>query len=368
MYSRKKRPASSRRARTALLLFCAGIALALCALGSSLWQKPENKLEANSAGGFFQRGASSHPDASAETGSQAPGFLDSLSLPSVLPNEPGRAGEDLFPLYDQSTGKALEIPGRELLPAALACEMDLFSPEEALKAQAVACYTFFSRKRDNGEQIVCDSENWQVWTSREIMQARWGEDFDNYMGILENVVNQVYGQLLKYEDKPILAAYFAISAGSTEACKNVWGQDLPYLQAMASPGDMLSDGYLSAASFTEEEFREAARAYFTEDPPDFSGPPETWLTGLETTPAGYVSAAVLGGKTVSGTDLRSAFSLRSACFETKFSENRFTFTVRGWGHGVGMSQAGATFLAKRGADYRQILAHYYPGAQLTPSP
>ncbi len=29
-----------------------------------------------------------------------------------------------------------------------------------------------------------------------------------------------------------------------------------------------------------------------------------------------------------------------------------------------MSQAGAVFLAKRGADYQEILAHYYPGTEL----
>ena len=39
-------------------------------------------------------------------------------------------------------------------------------------------------------------------------------------------------------------------------------------------------------------------------------------------------------------------------------------TTRGWGHGVGMSQYGANAMASAGADHAQILAHYYPGAQL----
>lgn len=38
------------------------------------------------------------------------------------------------------------------------------------------------------------------------------------------------------------------------------------------------------------------------------------------------------------------------------------------GHGVGMSQRGAQALAQRGADYREILAHYYPGTELTKLP
>ena len=37
---------------------------------------------------------------------------------------------------------------------------------------------------------------------------------------------------------------------------------------------------------------------------------------------------------------------------------------KGFGHGVGMSQWGAKAMARRGADYRQILATFYPGATL----
>lgn len=42
----------------------------------------------------------------------------------------------------------------------------------------------------------------------------------------------------------------------------------------------------------------------------------------------------------------------------------FSFTTKGYGHGVGMSQWGAKALAEQGADYRAILAHYYPGTEL----
>jgi SpoIID/LytB domain protein len=46
----------------------------------------------------------------------------------------------------------------------------------------------------------------------------------------------------------------------------------------------------------------------------------------------------------------------------------FVLTGGGWGHGVGMSQWGAFGQAKDGRDYRTILAHYYPGTTLGPSP
>lgn len=43
---------------------------------------------------------------------------------------------------------------------------------------------------------------------------------------------------------------------------------------------------------------------------------------------------------------------------------RFVLHGAGWGHGVGLCQIGAALMAERGADFRQILAHYYRGAQL----
>jgi SpoIID/LytB domain protein len=44
----------------------------------------------------------------------------------------------------------------------------------------------------------------------------------------------------------------------------------------------------------------------------------------------------------------------------------FVLTGRGWGHGVGMSQAGANVMARAGSDYREILTHYYTGVVIEP--
>ena len=54
------------------------------------------------------------------------------------------------------------------------------------------------------------------------------------------------------------------------------------------------------------------------------------------------------GTTVSGTDLRSALGLNSAYFTFSFADGKFTFDVKGKGHGVGMSQYGADYLARQG--------------------
>lgn len=302
---------------------------------------------------------------------EAAGFLDGRGFPAQ--REHTEQFEDVFSIYDTAAKQVLQVPAEKFLPAALACEMDLSAPKEALKAQAVAIYTFYSRQRASGEKnhgadLTCDSEQWRVYVPEEVMRERWGENFEENYNILQEAAQEVKGQKLTWQGEPACTAYFAISSGNTESAGNVWDdmeEGFPYLQAAASPGDALADGYLSTQVFTEEEFRSAVSSAFTEDPPQLSGPAEDWFGSVETTPSGYIKNVVLGGKTISGPQLRAALSLRSACFTEEYQNGAFVFTVRGWGHGVGMSQAGAIFLAKRGETYRDILAHYYPGTELS---
>ena len=69
-------------------------------------------------------------------------------------------------------------------------------------------------------------------------------------------------------------------------------------------------------------------------------------------------------KIFKGSEIRTAFSLRSANFDLKLVDEKFVFTVRGYGHGVGMSQYGAKIMAKEGSDYQTILKHYYTGVEI----
>jgi stage II sporulation protein D len=74
---------------------------------------------------------------------------------------------------------------------------------------------------------------------------------------------------------------------------------------------------------------------------------------------------------VRGGRIRSALGLREQLFviDREYDESGrvtgFTFTGRGWGHGVGMCQVGAYGLAKQGWSSEQILKAYYTGIELT---
>jgi stage II sporulation protein D len=77
-----------------------------------------------------------------------------------------------------------------------------------------------------------------------------------------------------------------------------------------------------------------------------------------------------GVKTLKGGKIRSALRLPEQLFvmNKKYSGTTavsYTFTGRGWGHGVGMCQYGAFGLAKMGVKYDEIIKHYYTGVELT---
>ena len=72
----------------------------------------------------------------------------------------------------------------------------------------------------------------------------------------------------------------------------------------------------------------------------------------------------MGNLELAGVEIRTLLGLRSANFNFKISENNITFTVIGYGHGVGMSQTGADALAKQGKNYEEIIKHFYVGVEI----
>ena len=62
------------------------------------------------------------------------------------------------------------------------------------------------------------------------------------------------------------------------------------------------------------------------------------------------------------------YHLKSSAFEVEYitegDTRKIRLNGRGWGHGVGLCQIGAAVMASRGYTYRQILSHYYKGAEI----
>jgi stage II sporulation protein D len=278
-----------------------------------------------------------------------------------------------FRILDTSTGKILTVQDRPFLYGAVAAEMSPLANQEALKAQAVASYTYYSRLRKqqrkspssslHGADFSAVPEKWETYVSPDVMRKRWGDNFQKYDQNISEAVDTVFGQVLEYNGQLIDATYFAISSGNTESAENVWGgTGYPYLISVASPLDVFAGGYETTVTYSEQEMK--TRILRTAPKADLSGSASGWIGATECSSAGTVKSILLGGQKRSGNQARSAFNLRSANFTVAYADGNFTFTVKGYGHNVGMSQTGAQAMAKQGADYKQILAWYYPSAAL----
>ena len=245
-------------------------------------------------------------------------------------------------------------------------EMPASFHQEALKAQAVAARTYTLYKIQSGgnhgdqADICTDSTCCQAYISEERARANWGADADSHEAKVETAVKETDGQAILYGGVPILAVFHSSSAGLTRAAGEVWLSDLPYLQAVESPEakDRIPN-YYSRVEFTAADCKAKLLAAFPEA--DLSGPMSGWLKNAVTDSAGSIETVEVGGVTVKGARVRSALGLRSACFDWEVQEGKLVFYVTGYGHGVGLSQYGADKMAEEGADYREILTHYYTG-------
>lgn len=279
-------------------------------------------------------------------------------------------GQETFKVF--TDGKVTELSCRDFLIRTLAYEMSPTYHSEALKAQAVAAYTYHGRRKlaqtANPDPALCgahftapDNTFPQEYT-QDKLRERWGDNFDTYYATLCNAVDAVTGKHLTYNGQWIDACYFAMSNGTTEDAKTVWGGDVPYLRSVASPDDKQAAKYETTATFTADQLK---AAFLAEDASlTFGEEPATWFGEPSLSTAGTVVSVTVGGKPFAGTAVRRVLNLRSATFAVRYADGVFTLTVHGYGHGVGLSQVGANALAKKGYTWQEIVQYYYTGVSI----
>jgi stage II sporulation protein D len=229
-------------------------------------------------------------------------------------------------------------------------------------------------------------------------------------------VRSTYGQVLAYDGMLCDARYAKSCGGMTESYSAAWNdEEVPYL-AVSYDGESFPAGYnlpLSDETNAEAWIRKSPPAFCNTNDrnilnkilPDFDR--ETtdfyrWrvvlkqedlqellrkklevdfgavlrLDPVERGRSGRIVKLRITGERetmIIGKELeiRRALSpshLYSSAFVVETGETRppsqFTLIGAGWGHGVGLCQIGAALMAEQGYNYRQILAHYYRGAEL----
>lgn len=245
----------------------------------------------------------------------------------------------------------------------LAESLPAFEPE-ALSAQSVAARTVALRRKDHPKHeeadLCADPACCQAFFDEAAAKETYGEDWAQWEAKARAAVAETDGLVLRYEGELIDAVYFASSGGATETAAAVWGGEVPYLQSVESPDS--GERFVRETRFSASEFRAA----ILKETPEarLNGDPSGWFGPIERTEGGGVKKIEIGGVAYGGVELRKLFSLRSTNFTVSVEDGVIVFTTSGCGHRVGLSQYGAQQMALDGADFREILAHYYQGTEL----
>ncbi len=255
-------------------------------------------------------------------------------------------------IYEKRSGRYLTGNAFDIVCGVTFNEVGTSMHTEAIKAQAVAAYTYIKYYENKGEVAKISMK---TDVPQEVIDA----------------VEQVDGLCIYYDGEPIMAAFSASTGGYTSSSQNVWGGYRAYLQSVKNDYDYLdSKHYGRVTTYSMEEVREAIES---KTDIKLSNNPENWIRivdYVDTVYAGQMSIdghleAEVAGKDrkITGYVFRShILGIRSTNFTVSYANGEFTFVTYGYGHGVGMSQVGANLYATYGGyTFDQILHHYYSG-------
>ncbi len=211
-------------------------------------------------------------------------------------------------------------------------------------------------------------------------------------GNARKAVEETWGQVLRYEGELCDARFSKCCGGMMERFSTCWeDKDYPYLQPLpdtpegggrcfcdtedsAILSQVLNDYDLETKDFYRWEacYSRAELSELVSRRTGIGFGEIRSLEPLERGESGRISRLRIVGSAntaVIGKELmiRRALSeshLKSSAFEVEWQGERLVLHGRGWGHGVGLCQIGAAVMASEGYDYRQILDHYYPGADI----
>jgi stage II sporulation protein D len=317
-----------------------------------------------------------------------------------------------------------DVPLDEYVTSVISSEMSASCPLELLKAHAVISRSWLVHPRSQPEvagrgnaELLRPGEviRWYGREAHRLFDVCADDHCQRYQGITKafspaaaRAVAETAGELLLHRDRICDARFSKCCGGVSERFRSAWDdREVPYL----SP---VYDGPPPAPAFE-------AAAWILGDPPAYCNTEDQALLALllpgfdQETRDFFRWTAVLTGEEIRrhvseklGVDLgvvraleplergasgrivrlrltgdagalvvgkeleiRRALApthLLSSAFVVDEVAGRFTLHGAGWGHGVGLCQIGAAVMASQGHDYRQILAHYYPGTTLGPAP
>ena len=244
------------------------------------------------------------------------------------------------------------------LSSVVGSEMPTKWPMEALKAQAISSRTYALKQKGNNLFDIDSTQRNQVYNGLESRTFK-----------TIRAANSTRSLVLTYKNKLINALFHSSSGGMTENSQDVWKTEYPYLSSVKD-FDKQNPKFKWQKKFSNKELTNLF--------PKIGGLKNIEILNITST--GRLKNVRLigayGSYKISGVDLRKRLGLNSNFVRFKFFEeelnNKFpmqkglTVFGQGYGHGVGMSQWGAKYMASKGQKAEKILKHFYRGVQIKP--
>lgn len=233
----------------------------------------------------------------------------------------------------------------EYLPQLLYRNIPVTYEEEALKAQAVL---------ERSSLFFYSGVQWREMLADCVKISRTKE-YQSAKAALERVVQETEGVVLTKNGQTVRGASHRISAGRTRNGEEITGHPgFEDLVSVESSKDTVAEGFFQTFSFDERKLMSA----WQKEGDSLA------LEVVSRDSAGYVTEMHIGDTVMDGEAFREALGLSSACFTIEKKDGQVLFGCRGWGHGLGMSQYGASRMALEGADYIEILQYYFPNYEI----
>jgi stage II sporulation protein D len=222
--------------------------------------------------------------------------------------------------------------------------------DEAIKAQAISVRSYTYRKLQTkthtNADMCTDINHCQAWKKADNSQE--------YKRICQ-LVEETRGKVAVHNNEVINAVYHASSGGYTEEAVNVWnGSNVEYLQSVKSDGEeKIMKNFETVVEINREEVFNKLKLKETNK-----------IEILSRTDGKRVKELLIGKSIFTGNEIREIFNLRSSNFEIIDENKKIKFVVKGYGHGVGMSQTGADSMAKEGKTAEDIINHFYKNVEI----
>ncbi|MCE5315442.1 MAG: SpoIID/LytB domain-containing protein [Armatimonadota bacterium] len=240
----------------------------------------------------------------------------------------------------------------------LPAEMRDSNPTEALRAQAITARTYalgcHSRHIAQGFDL-CDSTHCQTYDGVIAENPK-----------CRQAVIDTRGMALTYNGQVAEVMYSADCGGATVNYSEIRpGANYPYLCGAIDPVDIPRITW--EQEFAVQDLACKLATAGIKEAADLQSVTVT-RTGLSGRPLGIEIAGKSGKVIVTPDKIRMALGLKSTMFVIESGgDGKIVIKGKGWGHGIGLCQTGAKWLASAPYNYTcaQILSHYFPGTDIT---